>query len=126
MVGIIVSCFSTLRGHAFASYSTQSFQRSGGGHEARSRTVICSPLGAMCCCKGISVIRLFSNWICITCITCNSCIADFSVLWVPGCRDSTQRNHLPGNHETMLVGEETRQREYSGQTQQRRLCGRCE
>src|SRR5258707_10089754 len=45
--------FSTLRGQALASYSTQSCQRSGGGQEARSRTVICSPLGAMWCRKGI-------------------------------------------------------------------------
>src|SRR5215471_19371022 len=58
MVGMIAKCFSTLRGQAFASYSTQSCQRSGGGHEARSRTVICSPLGAMCWCKGISVMFL--------------------------------------------------------------------
>src|SRR5258707_2627337 len=83
--------FSTLRGQALASYSTQSCQRSGGGQEARSRTVICSPLGAMWCRKGISVIYLSP--------------IGFVPLVAVVTLASAQRDYLSGNHETMLIGE---------------------
>src|SRR5437588_11710261 len=94
MFGMISKCYSTLRGHALSSYSTQSCQRSGGGHEARSRTVIGSPPGAICCRKGISVIELLQAL------------------------TSTKRYNLSGDYKTMLVGAKAHQGNNSCQSEE--------